>query len=402
MLKIALLGLPYESGNKGCEALTYSFLEILNKIAKNRNEKLEVGALTTLPLKKWIKSGFRTKKISSLSMPKIDYSHLSFTTYFYRNIKDKYIFLNDYKHCSCVFDFTAGDSFTDIYGEERFYTRTKLKQAVIDSGIPLVLGSQTIGPFNNPEVAAFACTVIKEAYEVYVRDEMSYEYTLKLTGREPVLTSDVAFMLPYEEGKRESEEFNVGFNPSGLLWSGGYSRDNQFGLKVDYQRFCKNVIGKLLSDGKRVHLIPHAVSADKNFPDNDMIAVEELHAIFPETIKVAALDTPMEIKSYISGMDIFIGARMHATIGALSVGTPVIPFSYSRKFEGLFNSLDYEYVINGREIETEPAVNKTLSWIDNISELQKALDLSHEIINKKNVMLIDSLTTLLDKMDCNN
>ena len=32
---------------------------------------------------------------------------------------------------------------------------------------------------------------------------------------------------------------------------------------------------------------------------------------------------------------------MHATIGAISSGVATIPFSYSRKFEGLFGNLEY-------------------------------------------------------------
>ena len=87
-----------------------------------------------------------------------------------------------------VFDFTAGDSFTDIYGKERFYSRTRLKKAIIDRKIPLVLGSQTIGPFQDDNVKAFAAEVINESTEVFVRDEMSYRYTKEISGRTPILT----------------------------------------------------------------------------------------------------------------------------------------------------------------------------------------------------------------------
>ena len=44
----------------------------------------------------------------------------------------------------------------------------------------------------------------------------------------------------------------------------------------------------------------------------------------------------MEAKSHISGMDFFIGSRMHACIAAYSSGVPVFPLGYSRKFTGLF------------------------------------------------------------------
>jgi polysaccharide pyruvyl transferase WcaK-like protein len=53
----------------------------------------------------------------------------------------------------------------------------------------------------------------------------------------------------------------------------------------------------------------------------------------------------MDAKGYISGMDFFIGSRMHSTIAAYSSGVPVVPLAYSRKFIGLFkDSLGYPYV----------------------------------------------------------
>ena len=56
---------------------------------------------------------------------------------------------------------------------------------------------------------------------------------------------------------------------------------------------------------------------------------------------------PIDAKSYISGMDFFMGARMHSTIAAFSSGVPVVPMSYSRKFTGLFNcTLDYDAVVD--------------------------------------------------------
>ena len=84
----------------------------------------------------------------------------------------------------------------------------------------------------------------------------------------------------------------------------------------------------------------------------------------PDCILAPAFNTPIEAKSYISNMDIFIGSRMHSTIGAFSSNVATIPVSYSRKFEGLFNSLNYEYVINGRTESTNSAFDKTIEYVE--------------------------------------
>ena len=55
--------------------------------------------------------------------------------------------------------------------------------------------------------------------------------------------------------------------------------------------------------------------------------------------------SPIDAKSYISGMHFFIGSRMHATIAAFSSNVPVFPLAYSRKFNGLFiDTLRYPYM----------------------------------------------------------
>jgi polysaccharide pyruvyl transferase WcaK-like protein len=400
MLQIGLLGIAYDTGNKGCEALAYSFFEVLNKIAISMNETIEVDLLTTFPTRRWIKEKFSIKKTIKYYQPKESYSNLAFSAAYYIRKGNNIIFSKKARHLLCVFDFTDGDSFTDIYGQTRFYQRTQLKKHIIDAGIPLVLGSQTIGPFRDENVREFAKEVIKKSYEVFVRDEKSYKCVMDLSERKPVLTTDVAFFLPYNKTEDSySDAFKVGFNPSGLLWSGGYSRDNQFHLTVDYQNYCKSTIKALLENGYDVHLILHAFNDELSNADNDLVAALKLNKLFPKTKISPKFYTPMEAKSYISNMDVFIGARMHATIAALSAGVPVIPFSYSRKFEGLFQSLDYEYVIGGTKMSTEESIIRTLDWITDVDKLSISVQKCQENIDVKNVCLLEEYSNLLSDLN---
>ena len=50
----------------------------------------------------------------------------------------------------------------------------------------------------------------------------------------------------------------------------------------------------------------------------------------------ALFKTAIQAKSYISNMDVFLGSRMHSTIGAISSGVATIPLSYAYKFEALY------------------------------------------------------------------
>ena len=265
------------------------------------------------------------------------------------------------------------------------------------SGVPLVLGSQTIGPFQGKNEQRVR-DLIKQCREVFVRDERSEEYVKKIAQRDAILTTDVAFTLPYTKSK-EIKKNTVGINPSGLLWSGGYTQNNQFGLTVDYKDYLRKVIRELLNQGKEVHLIPH-VWTHLNSVDNDLIACDQLKKEFPEVMIAPEFQTPMEAKTYISQMEVFSGARMHATIGAYSSNTAVIPFSYSRKFEGLFESLEYHYTVCGYNDSTEEAIEKTLSWIAQRELLLKSIEHSRNIIDTKNSCFYSKVEELLKTLSC--
>lgn len=85
-------------------------------------------------------------------------------------------------------------------------------------------------------------------------------------------------------------------------------------------------------------------------------------------------NSPQDAKSFISGLDFLIGARMHATIAAFSAGVPVMPVSYSRKFEGLYSALGYTALVNAKGQSTDAALDTILTGLDNRQELKARID----------------------------
>ena len=391
-----MVGVDLSSPNKGCEALAYASLELINQIANRNKDAYEVYVIRKLPLKDYVKAGFSKAAIQSLYAPKHVYSNLKIYILFIQHIKDVMLYNHKISEMDYVIDFTGGDSFTDIYGKKRFYSRTKFKENIMNHNIPLILGSQTIGPFSNDKVSAYAGRVIEKSLEVFVRDQLSYDCVKDITGREAILTTDVAFALPYKREEILSPgKIKVGLNISGLLWNGGYSKDNQFGLKVDYQKYCRDLIRQLLVDGYAVYLVPHAFKHDLTDVDNDLVPVLKLNREFSDTVVSPYFDSCIEAKSYIAGLDIFVGARMHSTIAAFSAGVPVIPFSYSRKFEGLFQSLNYPFVLNARELETEECTQQTLKWIKEYKKLKDNLKEGHLLIQSKLDIFLNRIEDIL-------
>lgn len=395
-MKIGLVGVDLDSPNKGCEALAYAALELLNKIASSHNEVYNIFVIRKFPMKDYIRSGFSMDSVEKQFVPKYNYTNLVIKSLLIHHIKDEMFYNRKISEMNFVIDFTGGDSFSDIYGKDRFYSRTRFKEKIIRHKIPLILGSQTVGPFMNEKVANYAGKIINLSSEVFVRDQLSYDCVKKVSGRDAILTTDVAFSLPFEKRKNDIRNIvKVGLNVSGLLWNGGYSQDNQFELTVDYKEYCRKLLACLLNDGYEVHIIPHAFKRDLTDVDNDLVPAILLHDEFPKTVLAPYFDSCIEAKSYIAQMDVFSGARMHSTIGAFSSGVPVVPFSYSRKFEGLFNSLEYPFVLNARKMETNECVTQTITWIKQYNLLKDGMQKGKELINVKTDAFIKRLEELL-------
>ncbi|MDF0541260.1 polysaccharide pyruvyl transferase family protein [Sphingobium sp. H39-3-25] len=290
-------------------------------------------------------------------------------------LRGKSDFYPTLRACDLVIDIGEGDSWTDIYGNWRFMLQAGSKLATLAAGKPLILAPQTMGPFNNPVRKAIASGIMNRAAAVFARDNLSMDYLKSAKIKAPMDEFiDVAFRLPFTRQPKLAGKDRIGFNVSGLLYKGGYSGSNELGLTIDYQRYCHAVIEKLLGkNDAEVHLISHVVSANGG-NDDDLPVMDELLKRYPALIAAPAFSSASEAKSYMSGLDAVIAARMHACIGAFSAGVPVVPIAYSRKFNGLFGTLGYPYFIDGKSASTEEAIDNTLLWLENRDDLHAKLE----------------------------
>lgn len=276
-----------------------------------------------------------------------------------------------------VLDIGAGDSFTDIYPLKRFAWIVLTKVVVIARGVPLIFSPQTIGPFKGETLAKRALGrvarwTVRRARQVVVRDGQSYAAVRTLVRQvEPVFAVDVAFALPWTPAARSTGRPRIGLNVSGLLWRGGYTGRSEFDLGYDYKALMTGVIERLLAANTyTIELIAH-VNGPATSADSDGAVADELAARYPKLVRVEDFTSPSSAKSYISGLDFLVAARMHACIAAFSSGVPVVPISYSRKFEGLFGSLDYACVVPHTGMITTDAEVFVLDAIEHRDDLKK-------------------------------
>ncbi len=351
-MKIGLMGFDFMSPNKGCEALTYSFVNMLLECIDDKIEiiNFSYGNLGRFPEKyKSVKFTVRRPQIKN----PVDWLRLK----------------REMSELDMIFDVTFGDGFSDIYGKMWNVTTDMLKELAIQSGTPLILLPQTYGPYKDPKLKKWAEHIVKNCSFAYSRDTASAVEMNKICGNKVEVLTDMAFALPYNKNEYlvDHNKINVGINVSSLLWDSAYAKDNKFGLKTEYKEFVMKLIQELLSHGQyRIHLIPHVIDAENyESAENDVRACDAAKKMFnsDDVICAPKFENPVDAKSYIANMDVFVGARMHATIGAVSAGVATIPFAYSKKFKTMFGNLGYKYVIEAQSAETNESLRQTLEWI---------------------------------------
>ncbi len=367
-MNIGIMGAPVDNGNLGCMALTYTILATLEKISAEMNINFHY----------WIFDGTnRREKIEELaanlniSPNKISCARPGFWVpnqpkkFAKATVQNLKLLVGIY-HCDCVIDVTAGDSFTDIYGQDIFDQRTNVKLLLKKFRKPLMLAPQTYGPFLSEHNVAVASKAIKYADVVISRDRQSTKVVKNIAGIDAFETYDLAFQLPYHRIEKQqcTEKIRVGLNVSGLLVANKTEQTEvAFKLKADYDYVIKQICNFFIKHSQyEVYLISHV--------EDDYNIHHKLKQEYPQMILVNKFTNPMEAKSFISGMDIFIGSRMHGTIAAFTSETACIPVAYSRKFAGVFDTVGYYRIVDLEKLETQDAADMIISYVSQYKQLK--------------------------------
>ena len=289
-------------------------------------------------------------------------------------------------------DIRGGDSFSDIYGLGRFLHGFFIAWTAVLIKGSIVQFPQTFGPYNRGISRLMARYLLRRSSLIMARDGESQKLACELAGPEKkvLLCPDVAFCLgasrpdvilmdPPLAGAQSVPERLVGVNVNGLMYNGGYTRDNMFGLKMDYGAMLPRVVEALLGEHEgEIWLVPHTYAPFGNV-ESDNEACSKVRDSLPQELKgrvrVVAGDYDChELKWIIGQCDFFIGSRMHSCIAALSQGVPCVGIAYSRKFRGVFETVGMgDWVIDGREVSTEEGTRKVVELYRRRDEVREAL-----------------------------
>ena len=284
------------------------------------------------------------------------------------------------QHADLILDISGGDSFSDIYGVDRFKAVIQPKELALRQKSDLVLLPQTYGPFKSHAARQTATRILRSSASAWARDVDSYEVMSSLLGDDfdagrHRLGVDVAFALEptpvHYLRVRELAEANrplVGVNVSGMLFSKPAGED-RFGLGLDYRAVMVDLVGRLVDAGAHVLLVPHVHSDTMPLRCDRKASTSLIAQLDPArregvSLLTAGL-TAGEAKWTIGHCEWFCGARMHSTIAALSSLVPTAAIGYSAKMAGVFAGCGQREAVVDARVRTRAEASEELwhSWL---------------------------------------
>lgn len=389
---VAVLGAPIDCGNRGVLALGSALVNLCLEGAPEAEVCLLVGNQDDQPAPMRIAGRLKPitvvhARMSPRAHPKHHFATILLAALLHRLIPSRLVrakiaqtipWIGALQDALVAGDIRGGDSFSDMYGMKRFILGFLTAATVLLVKGTMVQFPQTYGPYKSRLARWMARLLLRRSAIVMARDEHSRRVAQGLLGpgREVVLTPDVAFYLePVPPAKVEfspaaggsSADKVIGVNVNGLMYFGGYTRKNMFGLKLDYPVFLRRLLETLLREqAGQIWLVPHTFAPEgsvESDPHASQLVWESLPDSLRRRVGIVAGDYDAhEIKAVIGRCDVFFGSRMHACIAALSQGVPCAGVAYSMKFQGVFETVGMgDWVIDARETTVEEAVARAMA-----------------------------------------
>ncbi|WP_272700604.1 polysaccharide pyruvyl transferase family protein [Desulfovibrio sp. Fe33] len=252
----------------------------------------------------------------------------------------------------------SGDMMTESYGPHVAYSHFIPLLITLALGRPLMLCAQSIGPFKwTMPLARF---IFDRTDLITTRDEISSAYLAKHhLGRTVAETADMAFLLEPVPDERVNEILKLeslslggrkmlGVSVSGLIEQ-HYRRRNPNAASLDFDGLMAGELDSIIDQlDVDILFIPH-VTGPTSIKD-DRIAAEKVMNKMNRSDRAFSLRgdyRPDELKGVISRLWMHLGARMHASIGAVTTSVPVAAIAYSHKTPGVMKQFGLDpYVVD--------------------------------------------------------
>ncbi|MHB9941096.1 polysaccharide pyruvyl transferase [Clostridium sporogenes] len=368
---------PYE--NHGCEAIVKGSIEIINNSYKDTEyivssyyhdneqflkQKQSENNKNIMHLDHIVNKRFSKQWMIS-----------NFAGICSSNIKRFYKFNNLKKYVakSRAVLSIGGDNYTLDYGKPNNFV--DLDSYVIKQNKPIIIWGASIGPFSKDrEYENFMSEHLKKVNAIFAREPMTVEYLDTIGVRDNVYrVCDPAFCLqPNKIDGLRILKNSIGINISPIMEKCVSEKSSE-----DFIKLSAKVIEKLIEEtGKIIYLIPHVVIKGNNDYELMKSIFDKIgDGLKSKVILVEDTYNAAEYKWIISQMEVFFGARTHATIASLSTLVPTLSFVYSMKSIGINKDLfgGDEYCIYPNQFNEEELIQKIKYLLHNKEQIKSKL-----------------------------
>ena len=287
----------------------------------------------------------------------------------------------EYAHADLVVH-RGGDNLTEDYGIPYLYFESILIGILMRK--PTIILGETIGPFATQAGERLAKTILKNVDVIVTREELSVKNLneLKIFKPKTFTLPDIAFVLqPSGKEKLQSllrseslEDLKtpvIAISASALIARYAFTEvpedqkvSHFITAMADMIEYCQEKFGASFV------FIPHVIGEGN---DDRIISRQIVDRLEDRagTYVIQGEYSHEDFRAFLAEYaDLFIGARMHANIAAVSVGVPTLALAYSQKTHGIIGKMlglsdfivDVRQIRDGDELLAEMISKVNMLW----------------------------------------
>lgn len=309
----------------------------------------------------------------------------------------------------------SGFSYADEWG----YVSSKLASTLVgyfeSRHKPYIFLPQAWGPFTNPLVGKYTKEFVQKASVIYIRDQQSYNYMVKLLGncnaniksapdiafRFRASAPEVGAALLAKCGVELGQSPVVGIVPNVRV----YERIEGSGITNLYVKVMVDVAQYCINELKAsVVLLPHEISLGKESCIDDCYLCELIKSAVEEKAEkrifamVGEKYSAEDIKSAIGQLYLLVGSRYHSLIAALSSCVPVVALGWSHKYAELMQLVGlHDYILNYTEMALSAVLTKIADAWENRGNNKRILEEHIPAIKSKIDAVFDDAAEIIQK-----
>lgn len=252
----------------------------------------------------------------------------------------------------------------------------------------MVIFPQSIGPLDKEFNKKIVYKALKNADLIVGRDQKSYNKLIELGFKDNIMYSpDVAIIQEINEDYKIEQYFDIQ-NEKKVIGITVSKIPDEITTNVDYiNEIIKSIQNTIDSKEYKILLMPSNYSLKGK--SQDYILCEKVKNELEKDFDCAILSLdplfPMEYKSLLCQLELFISTRMHVAILSTSGEIPTITINTQHKIRGYMENIKMnDYCLDFDELEKLPVtLNKMIIENTKIrSELKENLKIMHNDLNK--------------------